>query len=594
MPMPAGDKAARVSVPISGSVRWSTDLNNFEFYIGRGTTTWSTSNWMTATGGTVSTSGNTKIHTFFSSDTFQVGNGGDAEIYLIGGGGGGGGGGANSGSPGGGGGGLVYAKAPFTGGNYTITVGSGGTGGKASSGNSSAAGAGGNTSVTIGGQIFLATGGQGTGAINGNYNSTTNISGGTGTIGGSTSYSYGGVNAIFGTGGYGGHGGNANSNANAGASGSNFAPGGGGGGTNNGSAANGGNGSAQYYTGGGGGGARDGDGSNSPAVGYGGSGWYTGGNGANVSSIQATNGGGPVGGSRGDLGSSRWNAGGGGASCGGGGGAAGDSSNSPNASGGTGGGGAVIIKYQYKAASEAGSSIVGSSADNPATSAKEAGEAGLTGSIIYLTIHGQVVQLEYDASDRYGSGQAGWAKLDNTSFGGNNSIIPYTVYGSPSTIIPAFNSSSPDSTSNTTLSSGTHRIGRNQSHGGGNSLSTIRIGLPKLTRVHYTAQYVSGGNDTADFGAFTQNFSGIIGNNPYQNNGSGYWAVIWSGNNGSWNNDMTIIDPGNLTSGNNSHSQTIGPVGFSGQTSTDPWIIWGTTDAYREYRYTNSWTLWMH
>lgn len=57
---------------------------------------------------------------------------------------------------------------------------------------------------------------------------------------------------------------------------------------------------------------------------------------------------------------------------------------------------------------------------------------------------------------------------------------------------------------------------------------------------------------------------------------------------------MTIIDPGNLTSGNNSHSQTIGPVGFSGQTSTDPWIIWGTTDAYREYRYTNSWTLWMH
>ena len=139
-----------------------------------------------------------------------------------------------------------------------------------------------------------------------------------------------------------------------------------------------------------------------------------------------------------------------------------------------------------------------------------------------------------------------------------------------------------------------HRIGRNQSHNGGNSLSTIRIMLPKLTRVHYSAQYVSGGNDTADFGAFTQDYSGIINNNPYQNNGSGYWAVIWSGNNGSWNNDMTIIVPGILTSCNFSLSQSIGPVGFSGQTSTDPWIIWGTTDAYREYRYTNSWTLWMH
>tara|TARA_B100000131_G_scaffold288898_1_gene300550 strand:+ start:992 stop:2902 length:1911 start_codon:yes stop_codon:yes gene_type:complete len=595
MPMPAGDKAARVTVPISGSVRWSTDLNNFEFYIGRGTSKWSTSNWMTATGGTVTTTGNFKIHTFYSSDTFSVGNGGDAEVWVIGGGGGGGGGGANSGSPGGGGGGLVYAKVPLTGGNYSVTVGSGGQGGKASSGNSSAAGAGGNSSVSIGGQTFLATGGQGTGAINGNYNSTTNISGGTGTIGGSTSYSYGGTNAVFGTGGYGGHGGNSTSNANAGASGTNFAPGGGGGGTNNGSAANGGNGSAAYFTGGGGGGGRDGDGNNSPAVGYGGSGWYTGGNGANVSSILATNGGGPVGGSRGDLGSSRWNAGGGGASCGGGGGGAGDSSNSPNASGGQGGGGAVIFKYQYKAAAEGGAgAIAGSSADNPADSAAEAAAAGLTGSVVYLNVHGQVVQMEFDAGDRYGSGHVGWAKMDNVTFGANNTIIPYTVYGSPSTIIPAFNNQSVDSTSNSTIAQGTHRIGRNQSHGGGNSLSTIRIGLPKLTRVHYTAQYVSGGNDSADFGSFTQNFNGIIGNNPYENNGSGYWAVIWSGNNNSWNSDMTIIDPGNLTSGNQAHSQTIGPVGFNSQTTTDPWVIWGTTDAYREYRYTNSWTIWVH
>tara|TARA_B100001250_G_scaffold38201_1_gene30490 strand:+ start:3146 stop:5056 length:1911 start_codon:yes stop_codon:yes gene_type:complete len=595
MPMPAGDKAARVSVPLEGSVRWSSDLANFEFYIGRGTTTWSTSAYMIATGGTVATSGIYKTHTFTSTDVFAVGNGGDAEIWVVGGGGGGGGGGANSGSPGGGGGGLVYAKVPFTGGNYAITVGSGGTGGKASSGNSSAAGAGGNSSVTIGGQIFLATGGQGTGAINGNYSSSTNISGGTGTIGGSTSYSYGGTNAVFGTGGYGGHGGDSNSNANAGASGTNFAPGGGGGGTNNGSAANGGNGSSAYFTGGGGGGGRDGDGSNSPAVGYGGSGWYTGGNGANVSSIQATNGGGPVGGSRGDLGSSRWNAGGGGASAGGGGGAAGDSSNSPNASGGQGGGGIVIIKYAYKAAGEdGGSTVAGGSESNPAVSARQAGIDGLTGSIIYMTVHGQVVQMEYDGTDRFGTGDVGWAKMDAATFGANNTIIPYTVYGSPSTIIPAFNTSDNASTSNSTISSGTHRIGREQSHGGGNSLSTIRIGLPKLTKVKYDAQYVSGGQDSADFGSFSQNFNGIIGNNPYENNGSGYWAVIWSGNNGSWNNDMIIIDPGNLTSGNQSHSQDIGPLGFSSETSTDPFVIWGTTDAYREYRYTNSWSIWVH
>ena len=54
---------------------------------------------------------------------------------------------------------------------------------------------------------------------------------------------------------------------------------------------------------------------------------------------------GAPGGSRGNLGSRRWNAGGGGGFAGGGGGAAGDCNNSPNASGGQGGNGLVVIKY---------------------------------------------------------------------------------------------------------------------------------------------------------------------------------------------------------------------------------------------------------
>ena len=212
-----------------------------------------------------------------------------------------------------------------------------------------------------------------------------------------------------------------------------------------------------------------------------------------------------------------------------------------------------------------------------------------------MTFGSDACERNFDPTNIYSSSNTGWAKFDNTLFGANNATIDYLVYGSPSSIIPAFNNSSVDSTSNSTIGSGTHRIGRNQSHNGGNSLSTIRIKLPKLTRVHYSAQYVSGGNDTADFGAFTQDYSGIINNNPYQNNGSGYWAVIWDGgSSGNFSNSMLIIDPGNLTSGNNSHSQTILSGSFSTQTADDPYIIWGTTDAYREYRYTNSWTLWVH
>ena len=35
----------------------------------------------------------------------------------------------------------------------------------------------------------------------------------------------------------------------------------------------------------------------------------------------------------------------------------------------------------------------------------------------------------------------------------------------------------------------------------------------------------SGGSQTADLGALHRNFSGIVNNSPYQNNGQGYWTV---------------------------------------------------------------------
>ena len=60
---------------------------------------------------------------------------------------------------------------------------------------------------------------------------------------------------------------------------------------------------------------------------------------------------------------------------------------------------------------------------------------------------------------------------------------------------------------------------------------------------------------------------------------------------------MRIVDPGNLGSGNNSHTANSSVQDWGtqrGTTGAPTYIIWGTTDAYREYRYTNSWTLWMH
>ena len=242
----------------------------------------------------------------------------------------------------------------------------------------------------------------------------------------------------------------------------------------------------------------------------------------------------------------------------------------------------------------------GGSAANPAFSGGDAYEQGNQSSgTVWVTIPGSgAFEYTYDATDRFGTGDNGWIKYDAAFFGSNNAAIDYVVYGTPSTIIPAFNTNSDTSTNNDTINQGTHRVGRNQTHSGGNSLSTVRCALPKLTKCAYTASRTAGGFHTADFGAFTRNFSGIVNNSPYQNNGSGYWTVVFSGNaSGNFNNDMLVLDNGDLRSGNGSYSVNTGVLSFGterGSGSQIPQIIWGTTDAYGEYCYTTSWELWLH
>lgn len=155
---------------------------------------------ITATGGTITTNGNMKIHTFTSSGTFQItaGMGQVASLVIAG-----GGGGFNSlGSGGGGGaGGMIYTTPGNTYGvgSYTVTVGAGG-----------AANTNGNNSVF---DVVTATGG-GTGAA-----ATTGSNGGSGGGGGGGS---GGFAGGLGTAGQG-------SNGGAGFNGANNAGGGGGG-----------------------------------------------------------------------------------------------------------------------------------------------------------------------------------------------------------------------------------------------------------------------------------------------------------------------------------------------------------------------------
>lgn len=89
--------------------------------------------FMQATGGTVTTVGNYKVHTFTTAGTFTITRApsvGGIEVLVVGGGGGGAGGGANVGTGGGGAGGFVTSTQNITTtGDVTVTVGAGGAGG---------------------------------------------------------------------------------------------------------------------------------------------------------------------------------------------------------------------------------------------------------------------------------------------------------------------------------------------------------------------------------------------------------------------------------------------------------------------------------
>lgn len=204
------------------------------------------------TGGTTFTSGNQQIHVFKSNGTFEITEGGNASILVVGGGGGGG----NAVGAGGGAGGLNFtASITLTTGIYSISIGTGGRGGVAGNGDTRQFGQDGQESrINLSTQFVWGKGGGG-----GGYNGGNGKDGGSGGGGG---YSFNGGAGTTGQG---------NAGGNGGAGAPNYGGGGGGGAGAVGSAGsttNGGNGGTGFtiaingtstcYAGGGGGGTLDG------------------------------------------------------------------------------------------------------------------------------------------------------------------------------------------------------------------------------------------------------------------------------------------------------------------------------------------------
>ena len=313
---------------VAGMIRFNTTVNKLQVYNG---TAWQSVGGINATGGTTTTSGGYKIHTFTSSGTLNVIGGGDVDYLVVAGGGGGG----SRKAGGGGAGGMIQAtNQNISAGSYNVIIGEGGAGGARLGGND---GVNGSPSSVFGIQTVGGGGGGGT-------NGRPGISGGSGG-GGSNNSVAGGV------------GGGSTVNGNDGADGTpsdattqGGGGGGGGAGTSpsnpvNASAGNGGDGiessisgTPTYYAGGGGGG---GDaralGSNNPFAG--GEGKAGGGNGGSTA-IAGINQSGEQG-----VGSGFTAVAGSGSGGGGGGESNSQTNGNGNPGGGSGGSGIVIIRY---------------------------------------------------------------------------------------------------------------------------------------------------------------------------------------------------------------------------------------------------------
>jgi hypothetical protein len=270
-----------------------------------------------ATGGTITDSGNYRIHTFTESGTFEITqnpNSLNVEYLVVG---GGGGGGETIGGGGGGGNvqtGNITSAAVQT---YTVTVGAGGAGGWNGNNQSYPGGvSGNNSSITASGVSVTANGGGAGGGFSGGGTGTGGGHGGGQGAGGGPAVAAGPGNNAGGTSGT-----NNNSGAGGGGAGGTGSP------STSGSSGAGGlgisssiSGTLAYYAGGGGGGARDPSGGNGAVGG---------------SSIGGTGGTGAANGSAGVVNT-------------GSGGGGGGYRNSPQfeGAGGNGGSGIVILRYE--------------------------------------------------------------------------------------------------------------------------------------------------------------------------------------------------------------------------------------------------------
>lgn len=127
--LPVGTTAQRPVSPANGYTRINSTTNYVEVYYNN---TWNNLNYLggiVALGGTITTSGNYKIHTFNGSGVFEVLSAptlATVDLLVVAGGGTGGLITSNRGG-GGGAGGLIYIESyPIAGVNYTVTVGAGG------------------------------------------------------------------------------------------------------------------------------------------------------------------------------------------------------------------------------------------------------------------------------------------------------------------------------------------------------------------------------------------------------------------------------------------------------------------------------------
>lgn len=228
---------------------------------------------------------------------------------------------------------------------------------------------------------------------------------------------------------------------------------------------------------------------------------------------------------------------------------------------------------------------------NPAVSAADL--VGSGSGTYFVTIHGNTYQLEFEDTDKFGTGVTGWLHISNNVIGANNNLIEF------------FSEATDHGAEFIDASNGIYRVGKDQWNSDGVpgfSLAEIKAPNHQYFACESVVMNFGGSNSADDTNSWPSQYSSseinsmVADKSAVENNGEGYVIGHWNGDsNAGYPGGINLVKQGGEYGANTTATETFSgnPTDF-GSVQSDPYVFCSTTDQAREYVDFESYGYWFH